>query len=144
METNEIVLSGLQLKKLMMRKVEPIMKEYDLRPVELDLLFFLRKEKHVDTAKEIIEKKHLSKAHISKSIDNLCTKGFIKLTEDSNDRRIIHISLTDKSENVVLEVAEIYDECKTVMQKGISSDEMLIVKNVIEKIIKNINEELGE
>lgn len=144
METNEIVLLGLQLKKLMMRKVEPIMKEYDLRPVELDLLFFLRKEKHVDTAKEIIEKKHLSKAHISKSIDNLCTKGFIKLTEDSNDRRIIHISLTDKSENVVLEVAEIYDECKTVMQKGISSDEMLIVKNVIEKIIKNINEELGE
>lgn len=144
METNDIVLLGLQLKKLMMRKVEPIMKEYDLRPVELDLLFFLRKEKHVDTAKEIIEKKHLSKAHISKSIDNLCTKGFIKLTEDSNDRRIIHISLTDKSENVVLEVAEIYDECKTVMQKGISSDEMLIVKNVIEKIIKNINEELGE
>lgn len=144
METNDIVLLGLQLKKLMMRKVEPIMKEYDLRPVELDLLFFLRKEKHVDTAKEIIEKKHLSKAHISKSIDNLCTKGFIKLTEDSNDRRIIHISLTDKSENVVLEVAEIYDECKTVMQKGISSDEMLIVKNVIEKIIKNINEELGK
>lgn len=45
---------------------------------------------------------------------------------------------------MVLEVAEIYDECKTVMQKGISSDEMLIVKNVIEKIIKNINEELGE
>lgn len=40
METNEIVLSGLQLKKLMMRKVEPIMKAYDLRPVELDLLFF--------------------------------------------------------------------------------------------------------
>ena len=65
METNEVVMSGLQLKKLLSRKVEPIMLDCDLRPVELDILVFLYSEKNIDTAKGISRKKHLSKAHVS-------------------------------------------------------------------------------
>ena len=63
METNDVVMSGIQLKKLIARKVEPIMQECDLRPVELDVLVFLHGEKSIDTATGIIQKKHLSKAH---------------------------------------------------------------------------------
>ena len=82
METNDIVMSGVQLKKLISKKAEPVMEEYDLRSVELDILVFLHNEKNVDTAKGIIERKHLSKAHISKSIDNLRTGEFIQITDD--------------------------------------------------------------
>lgn len=41
METNDIVMSGVQLKKLIAKKVEPIIHEYQLRPVEMDILVFL-------------------------------------------------------------------------------------------------------
>lgn len=144
METNDVVMSGIQLKKLVSRKVEPIIQEYDLRPVELDILVFLRKEKNVDTAKGIIERKHLSKAHISKSIENLRLRGFIQITEDEKDHRILHISLTDKSNEVICKVNEVYAECKDIMQKGISSDELEVLKRVISKMNENINHELGE
>lgn len=144
METNDIVMSGLQLKKLMVKKVEPIIQECDLRPVELDILAFLYREKNIDTAKEITQKKHLSKAHISKSIDNLRSKGFIQVNEDENDRRVFHISLTEKSKEVIGKVINVYAECKDIMQKNISPDELEIVKKVISKMNQNINQELGE
>ncbi len=144
METNDIVMSGLQLKKLLAKKVEPIMEECNLRPVELDILVFLYREKTIDTAKGIIERKHLSKAHISKSVDNLRRKEFIVVKEDEEDHRILRITLTDKSKVVVRKVSDVYEECKEIMQRGISSEDMAIVKKVIEKMNENINYELGE
>ena len=144
METNDVVMSGIQIKKLVYRKVEPIIQEYDLRQVELDLLIFLRKEKNVDTAKKIIERKHLSKAHISKSIENLRLGGFIKLTEDENDHRVLHISLTEKSNAVINKVAEVYAECREIMQNGISPEELEVAKRVILKMKENVNRSLGE
>lgn len=144
METNEVVMSGVQLKKLITKKVDPIIQECGLRPVELDILVFLHREKNVDTAKGIIQKKHLSKAHISKSVDNLHSKGYIQLNEDENDHRILHISLTARSEEIVGKVINVYTECRDIMQRGISAEELEIVKNVIRKMNQNINQELGE
>lgn len=144
METSEVIMLGVQLKKLLAKKVEMVIQECDLRPVELDLLVFLHNEKNIDTAKEIIQKKHLSKAHISKSIDNLRTKGFIKVNEDEQDHRISHITLTEKSIEFVSRVEELYTECRERMQQDISEEELEIVKNVILKMSDNINKELGE
>lgn len=144
METNDVVMSGVQLKKLVSRKVDPIIQEYNLRPVELDILFFLWKEKQIDTAKGIIERKHLSKAHISKSIENLRLGRFIKVTEDEKDHRISHISLTEKSDEVIREVTKVYAECREIMQGGISPEEIEVTKRVVSQMIKNINDALGE
>lgn len=144
METNDLVQSGLQLKKLIGKKVEPIMEEYHLRPVELDILAFLSREKGIDTAKGIIQKKHLSKAHISKSIDNLRSQGFIQVKEDEKDHRVLHICLTEKSEEVIGKVTHVYEECRDIMQKNISADELEIVKSVIQKMMQNINQELDK
>lgn len=144
METNDVVMSGVQLKKLVSRKVDPIIQEYELRPVELDILFFLWKEKHVDTAKGIIKRKHLSKAHISKSIENLRLGEFIKITEDEKDHRILHISLTEKSDEVIRKVTKVYAECREIMQRGIDSAEIEVTKRVVLKMIENINYALGE
>ena len=144
METNDIVMSGVQLKKLISKKAEPVMEEYDLRSVELDILVFLHNEKNVDTAKGIIERKHLSKAHISKSIDNLRTGGFIQITEDEEDHRVLHIRLTDKSNEVIRKMSGVYAECRYIMMNGISEEELNIVKTVLRHMNENVNRALGE
>lgn len=144
METNDIVISGLQLKKLLSKKADPIIHEFNLRPVELDLLVFLNEERSIDTAKGIVGRKHLSKAHISKSIEHLRSGGFISVSEDASDHRIMHISLTEKSRDVINKVNSIYVKCKDVLEDGISPEELEICRNVIRKMINNINRELGE
>ena len=144
METNDFIISGMQLKRLIEKKLEPVMEEYNLRLVELDILVLLHREKEIDTAKKIVQKKHFSKAHISKSIDHLCAGRFIELCEDDADHRILHISLTDRSREVVEKIIRIYKECKEIMQQGISKEEIEILKRTVEKMNANISRELGE
>lgn len=142
METDNIIMSGVQLKKLIAKKVEPLIEEYDLRTVELDILLFLSREKGRNTAKEIMNKKHLSKSHISKSIDNMRVRGFIEVCEDEDDHRILHIILTKKSEEVIQKAEKIYENCRKIVQEGITEKEMEIVSAVINKMSRNINREL--
>jgi len=144
MKTNEIVMPGMQMKKLISNKYEPILQKYDLRPVEVDILVFLHETEDIDTAKEIIQCKHLSKAHVSKSIDNLKERGFIQIIEDDEDHRILHICLTDKSKEVIDIAMKVYEECKEIMQRGISKEEMEVVKRVMTKVAENINQELEQ
>lgn len=144
MDINDIMMFGLQIKKFREKRVEAIIRQYDLRPIELDILVILYKEKDIDTAKEIIHRNHLSKAHISKSLDNLRIKGYIQLNEDKNDHRILHISLTDKSKEVINKAIDVYRECKEIIVKNINSDELEIVKKAICKMSLNVNLELGE
>lgn len=144
METDSIIMSGTQLKKLIGKKVEPLIAEYDLRLVELDILVFLSKEKGRNTAREIMQKKHLSKAHISKSIDNMRVRGFIKICEDKEDHRILHIILTKKSEEVIKKAEKIYENCEEIIQKGITDEEIEVVNSIIQKINYNINKELEQ
>lgn len=142
METSEIVLSGMQLKKLIQHMEYPIMEKYELRPVELDILVFLYHSKG-NTAKEIMKKKCISKAHISKSIDNLYSKGYVKLMEDTKDHRIIHIELTQSANQIAQETIQMYEECKSILLKDISAEEFDLVKKVARKMVENINEVLG-
>ena len=59
MDAYDLITSGVQLRKLITKYVEPIMKEYGLRPVELDILEFITRE-NLTTAKEIM----LRRTHI--------------------------------------------------------------------------------
>ena len=79
-EEYEILTLGQLLKKLLEKRSLPIMEQYGLRKVELDILsFFAIQERQGDTAKDIMLTKHISKSHISKSVDNLKKRGYIVL-----------------------------------------------------------------
>ena len=75
----EVLTLGAELKKLLEKKSEPLMQKYGLRKIELDILAYLASGHYGDTAKDIMGQKHISKAHVSKSIDNLKALGFIRL-----------------------------------------------------------------
>ena len=77
---------GMKMRKLLDKKSEVIAQKYGVRNVELEILLFLYHSPCGDTAKDIVEEKNLSKAHISKSVDNLRAKGFVVLTEDEIEK----------------------------------------------------------
>ena len=83
----EVLTLGAELKKLLEKKSEPLMQKYGLRKIELDILEYLASGHYGYTAKDIMGQKHISKAHVSKSIDNLKALGFIRLHEDREDHR---------------------------------------------------------
>ncbi|MDD3360795.1 MAG: winged helix DNA-binding protein [Hespellia sp.] len=143
MQANEFVASGYQIRKLIEKKSEPLMEKYHLRIVELDILVILFRSKRIDTAKAIIQKKHISKAHASKSVENLQNEGYVLLTEDESDHRIVHISLTEKANQVVEDAMEIYEECRQIMFRGITEDQRVVMKQVMKQVSDNLRQELG-
>lgn len=142
-EEYEILTLGQQLKKLLEKKSLPIMEKYDLRKVELDILsFFAIHKREGDTAKDIRLTKHISKAHISKSVDNLKQRGYIYLEEDTKDHRRIHIALTKEGTRVLEEFMEIRSECKEILFQNITQEERKMLAQVLDKMQKNVGAKL--
>lgn len=142
METNELVTLGMQMKKLIEKKCAPMIEKYDLRPVELDILVFLKQSEKADTAKDIMHSRHISKAHISKSIENLRTRGYVQVYEDGQDHRIVHISLTEKAKDAVSGIQEVYQSCRRVMMQNVTLEEIEVLQRVIGKMQESISKEL--
>ena len=112
-----------------------------LRPVELDILEFITRE-NLTTAKEIMLRRHISKSHISKSLDHLLEKGLIRMTEDKKDHRIMRIELTAESYEVINRVNSVYEECRNILLEGISDKELNIFRKVIHKMNNNVDGKL--
>lgn len=77
---------GLSLfKKIYDQSLEPVCKKYQLTRMELDILLFLANNPGYDTAKDIIERRRLTKSHVSMSLKDLerrvwCKRNIIRVT----------------------------------------------------------------
>ena len=132
----------MKMRKLLDKKSEVLAQKYGVRNVELEILLFLYHSPCGDTAKDIVEEKNLSKAHISKSVDNLRAKGFVILTEDKNDRRKRHIELTEKAVEAAKDMLEVHNECRRIVMRYVTDDEKAVMNQVMEKMIRSLDEEL--
>lgn len=137
-----INICGMKMRKLLDKKSEVLTQKYGVRNVELEILLFLYHSPCGDTAKDIVEEKNLSKAHISKSVDNLRAKGFVVLTQDENDRRKRHIELTQKAVEAAKEMLEVHNECKEVIMRYVTEEEKQVMNRVMEKMLASLDEEL--
>lgn len=138
----EILGTGQQLKKLMERACMQMMDVYGVRNVELEILFFLAHAGKQDTAKDISNTHHFSKAHISKSVDNLRQRGYIILAEDKEDHRCLHIQITPRGLPVIREYEQIRLQVVEKLFMGVTEEERSCMRNVLKKVMGNIDAEL--
>lgn len=144
MQDSMINTCGMKMRKLLDKKSEVLAQKYGVRNVELEILLFLYHSPCGDTAKDIVEEKHLSKAHISKSVDNLRAKGFVVLTEDKKDRRKRHIELTEKAIEAAKEMLEVHNECKRIIMQYVTDEEREVMGRVMQKMLQSLDEELNK
>ncbi len=144
MDTTGIIASGTQLKKLISKKLEPAQRKYRLRPVELNILLLLHANPGLDTAKDLMNRLHVSKAHVSQSLDHLKSGGFISLWEDPQDRRVFHIQLRQSAIDAALEMQAVYAECWALAVRNIPQEEVCVLLQVAQKMSDNISLALAE
>ncbi len=138
----ETLLYGQQFKKLYEKMSNLITEKYGLHKAEIEILLFLKKGKG-DTARDIAENKFFSKAHISHAIDKLVEGGYLVGKPDAQDRRCIHLTLTEKTEPVCGELLKMRESLMNIVCKGITEEERRMMRQVAKKIAYNINKELG-
>lgn len=125
-------------RRLLEHACQDLTRQSGLRKVELDILYFLSRSDTGDTARDIIESRNMSKAHISKSVDNLRRTGCVTLREDTADRRCMHLCLTEKGKAFAADYATVVRRIGRQLMVGITLQEKQAIRSAMEKIRRNI------
>ena len=135
----KILISGQQIKRVYEKQFEDICEKYQITQNEADIIVFLANNREFDTARDIVEFRMIAKSYISKSVEDLIKKDFLVRTFDKEDRRIIHLKLTDKSIPMV-------DDARLKQKKfieklfvGMDTNEIEMFESLLTKILENAN-----
>lgn len=139
-EQIETTLNGGEFKRLLKQQFSRIKEKYGLKKVEIEVLYFLSRNKEKNTPTDIHCHLKMNKGHISQAIDSLYKKEYIVATTDKEDRRIVHYSVTDQAKETVEDISAIKKEVDDTIFKGITGQEMEVFRVVIKKIENNIRE----
>ena len=125
------------LKKVHDKIFSEIFEKYDLKKNEVQIIIYL-KDNPNGTARDIVKEFMFAKSQVSYSIDSLYKKGYIKKENDKEDKKIIHLALTDKVENIFEDIDLKYNKFFQIIFEGISDEEKKEIDKLFNKILKNI------
>ena len=138
----EIALVDLKIinQKVYRRFLEPVGEKYNLNRAELDVLLFLANNPGYDTATDIVEYRGLVKSHVSTAVAKLEERGFLTRSFQNGNRRTVHLTLTEAAAPIVEEGRRGQQEYVKILHKGISDEEMDLLKSILKKIMMNAQE----
>ena len=137
-ERIEILLRGVEFKRLREYELSEIRKLYDLKRIELEILYFLSRAGENNTSADIRQHLNANKGHVSQAVDHLCKRNFLTAMQDKADRRYVHYYVTTESKEIIDQIAAKWKELNCELFQGITSEEMEEFKRIAGKIGKNM------
>ncbi len=138
----ELFFNGQQYKKLKEALYRPLVKKYGLSMLDILVLVFLNDHEDFDTAKDIAALQYLTKSHVSKEVDVLIGKGYLKTKKDDRDKRCIHLELQDKAIPVIESVKDKQTQLIHILFNGIDEEDKKAIRRIAAKISSNMAHEL--
>ncbi|PTD94886.1 hypothetical protein C9439_00145 [archaeon SCG-AAA382B04] len=127
-----------EVHKKLIKKLKELAKPHDLNHGELPLLMKLITEGDKITQKQLLKKLPVSKSTLSKKIDDLTKRGYLRKETDEQDKRLTLICLTDKSKEIEKNIKEIGQQIEKITLDGFSQKEQEELTNYLKRIIKNL------
>lgn len=138
----EGLLQGTQFQTLYNRKIETLREEYHLRKIDIDILYFLYKSGERNTSKDICSLNLFNKGHISQSVDRMVKQELIHTIQDEEDRRCVHLVLTEKAVGIIGQVTKLRHQMYNMILKGVTEEERQVLLQVSKKVNENIRNAL--
>lgn len=129
-------------KKLYEKIFQSILEEMQLTQGEVDVLLFLQNNKPLDTGRDIVEYRAMSKAMVSKSVESLVARGYLSNETDEQDKRCIHLKIEPPAEQIVKKLQKFQRSFMEVLYRDFTREELEIFEKALSKMDKNISEEL--
>ena len=77
------------------RQLEPVCRQWKVTGNELTVLLFLSNNPGYDRAADLVERRGMTKSHVSLSVGTLEHRGLLRRRREERDRRQIHLELTE-------------------------------------------------
>jgi len=120
-----------------------LLEKYQLTQLEIDILLFLANNPPFDTARDIVEKRHLAKSHVSSGVDSLASRGLLERSRQDGNRKTIHLRLTEKAAPIVEEGRAVQMRYGKLLLKGFSDQEMEQLFRFLERAAENVDAALA-
>lgn len=111
--------------------------KYALTPICADILVFLSKNPHYNTATHIIDKRHFTKSHVSTALKHLEKEGYITRFYDGTNHKTIYLSLTHKALQALDEIEPLHFNFLQNLTEGISPEELETTEKPSKTMIEN-------
>jgi MarR family transcriptional regulator for hemolysin len=131
-------------KRLYSKRMEPLTKEFDLPPVEMEILLFLHEHPWFDSSRDIAEYLLLAKSNVSNAVENLVQRGYLRRRADLKDRRLVHLELLDPAQILVSRGEDERKKLFTQLFAGFSAEEMEMLWKFRKRISANVQNMLRE
>lgn len=106
-----------------------VAEEFDITGGQFHIL--RRIYKGHNSVSELADARHTSRATISRTVDDLVKKGYITRTQNTQDRRHVTLTLTEKGHQLV---KAIFDNVRTWMQTKLAVCDSSELETIIEGI----------
>lgn len=136
----EQLLSGQYFKKYQEAVYSQITEQFHMTLLEVRILLFFDSHGSSNTAKDLVRIFHFTKSNVSKSIDDLLSRGYLKKQYDDQDRRFIHLTVQPEAVPILKMARKCQGEMFQEIFRGISEEELQIIRNVAHKIHQNISD----
>lgn len=123
--------------KLHESMLKGICETYRLSLIEATIISFLYNNPGKDTAADIVELRMLSKGNVSQAVESLMQKSLLQCRQDTEDRRKIHLSLTQAAQPITASLKELFQQFHEELFFGLSKEELELFDRVNEQIIVN-------
>ena len=132
------------LRKLYCGLFTPMLERHGLTQLEVDILLFLANNPAYDTARDIVEKRHLAKSHVSVGVDALAARGMRDRRKRDGNRTTIHLCLTAAAAPVVEEGRAVQQQYAGMLLQGFSGEERRELFRLLDKVSDNVDRVLTE
>ena len=136
----EFFVGGQQLVRLNEKVIGEVSKDLGINATEMGILLFLSGNPSLDTAKDIVENRMMTKSSVSRAVDSLVRQGYIRTREDAFDRRITHLVLEEKASPVIELGVQAQQEMLCFLCQGISEAELENFCRIHTRIRENARE----
>jgi len=116
----------------------PICSKWEITRNELDVLLFLQNNPQYDRATDIVTYRGIAKSHVSMSVANLESRGFLVRKFNKADRRTAHLVLTEQGYGIAKEAGKYQTQFFSALYQGVTEDEFALWGRVTEKVCNNI------
>lgn len=123
--------------KLHESMLKGICETYRLSLIEATIISFLYNNPGKDTAADIVELRMLSKGNVSQAVESLMQKSLLQRRQDTENRRKIHLSLTQAAQPITASLKELFQQFHEELFFGLSKEELELFDRVNEQIIVN-------
>lgn len=136
---NCVVDTLMRMRKAYNRSMEKVCDTYKLTMNEMSILVFLESNPEFDRATDFVERRGMSKSHVSLSVGALERRELLERHYNPGDRKSAHLSLTKDAEVMAKAGLKAQEEFVSRLFAGLSDEELEQWGGLTDQISANLD-----